>query len=562
MRLSPHHRVAFVVGLLLTLVTRPATAAGLDWDIDSFDVTIVVGSDGALQVTERIVADFTREPHRGIIREIPFAYRRSGVRFELRIRDLRVTDETGDPHRFVERRSRHQIRLRIGDPNRPRRERVEYRIHYRVERGLLGFETHDELYWNATGTRWPVPIERISCVVKLPASAVATTSRVRAISFLGPSGTSRAGPVADIDPDGSIVFDAPGGTQPWSGLTVVVGWPPGHVAAPSAAVRFGWLLRDNAVLATPLIVFGLLLLAWRFWGRDRGPARSVVVAYDPPESLTPVEVGTIIDESVDHADVTASMIDLAVRGYMTIEADAERRLSLTRTERDASDLKPFEREILSGLFEDGPHVQLDALEGRFYTTQAAVRKHVGEELARAGYFPAAPHRMRRRWILVAVGLTSLTVLVAAILLVLDVFGPLATIGAALLTVPQFIIFAPRMPRRTARGRRALERIKGLEEYITRAKLEDLDQAALRSRFERLLPYAMALNLSTIWARKFENIYDEPPRWFVMGRDGPLTPSFLVANLNRSHQTMTQSLVASPRTISSGSSWSSGGFGGG
>ncbi len=52
-------------------------------------------------------------------------------------------------------------------------------------------------------------------------------------------------------------------------------------------------------------------------GRD--PARLAVnPQYEPPEGMTPAEIGTLIDNSPDMRDITASIVDLAVRGYLRI----------------------------------------------------------------------------------------------------------------------------------------------------------------------------------------------------------------------------------------------------
>src|SRR5207249_7559347 len=43
------------------------------------------------------------------------------------------------------------------------------------------------------------------------------------------------------------------------------------------------------------------------------------VEYAPPEGIKPGQVGTLIDETANPLDVTATIVDLAVRGYLRIE---------------------------------------------------------------------------------------------------------------------------------------------------------------------------------------------------------------------------------------------------
>ncbi|MHC4350906.1 MAG: DUF2207 domain-containing protein [Planctomycetota bacterium] len=557
-------RVLAVMAVAVALALCPrAVAGGLNWDIESFDVTLVVQADGTLDVTERIVADFSRERHHGIFREIPYAYRRDGTSFKLRIDVLGVTDEADRPHRYQTSRRGGHLRLRIGDPNTLVNRPVTYIVRYRVKRGLLGFDSHDELYWNATGTRWPVRIKRASCQVVLPETAVENPGAIRAASFMGPYGSRTEGPAARFAPSGHLRFDVPAGLKSWSGLTVVVGFPKGHVATPSVATRAGWFLADNAILLMPVIVFAGLWLLWRFAGRDLGTAGSIAVQYEPPDGLTPVEVGTIVDERLDRHDVTATIIDLAIRGHLTIDAPMNgaaveaTNVRLTRREKPEDGLKRFEREILKGLFGKEVDVVLGALEAKFYKTLSKVRTQVFSELRRSRYFVGNLDRRRGLWFGAGFVCAVFTVFVMFLLFLFDVFAPVSTLAAGVLSAVQFPVFAWFMPRKTAKGRRALEHIKGLEEYLSRAELPTLELAARRAHFEKLLPYAMALNLSGVWARKFDDIYDQPPEWLATDGHAGITAVVVANHLTRSAAVMTRTLSITPR-----SQFSSSGFGGG
>ena len=569
--------LALVVAMMLTCAR--ANGDGLRWQIESFDVAINVQPDGVLDITERIAADFSHEQHHGIVREIPYAYRRSGTEYKLRIDVKGITDDAGNPHQYKVSRSGGQLSIRIGSPDYYAPAHTVYQIHYTVARGLLGLPTHDELYWNATGNGWAVPIMRASCEVQLPDGTFQSADELRTASFVGPYGSTTPGSAATIARNNHIRFVSPMLT-PWTGLTIVVGFPKDHVATPQASTRIWWFLADNSILLAPLAVFAFLCLAWRLFGRDRGTPGSIAVQYEPPDNLTPVEVGTIIDERVDNHDITATIIGLATRGYLKMDVPRSKvtgglmtnNLHFIRTEKDSSDLKPFERDALDALFELGKDVSLSSLKTKFYTTMNDVRSSVYKELNDNGYFAGRLDTVRGVWVGVGIGMVVVTILAAIGLLSHDVFAPLSTIIAAVLTAPQFVIFAWLMPRKTAKGRRALEQIKGLEEYIARAELPTLELAAQQAQFEKLLPYALALNLSDAWAKKFEGLYSRPPEWFQTHGDGDMFNTLLLMNyLNNSSSAMTRSLSAMPRTqmassgkggFFSGSSWSSGGFGGG
>ena len=560
--------------LVVFIGVRGAAAAGLNWEISRFDTEITVHEDGSFDVEERIVADFSRDPHHGILREIPYSYRRNGTSFRLRMGVESITDEQGNAWWHEASREKGRLKLKIGDPIRTFGRNTTYVIRYHVQRGLLRFEGssesegHDELYWNATGNEWPIPIARAACTVRMPDTVPLDT--VRATSYAGAYGSRAEGPAPEFLPEEHAVrFTLDRRLPPQSGLTVVVGWELGHVATPTASTRAGWFIRDNIVILTPVVVLVGLLGLWWFFGRDQGSPGSVVVQYEAPHGLTPVEIGTLIDERVDMRDVTATIIDLATRGFLRIEVRTKssrqkprpEKVWLIRQVRDESKLKPFEKTLLSKLFESKDEVKLSDLQYKFRTTLGEVRGEVYRSLRDEGYVDGHLGIRRGAWMAIGILAACGTVVLGVILARLDVFAPLTTIIAIVLTAPQFPVFAYFMPRKTAAGRRALEEIKGLEEYIRRAEKEDLESNAATARFEGLLGCAMALGLAEEWARRFKGIYDTPPDWYRCPTPQTWSTVWLVHHLARSETSMNTALAAAPRS-SGGGGWSSGGFGGG
>ena len=81
--------------------------------------------------------------------------------------------------------------------------------------------------------------------------------------------------------------------------------------------------------------------------------------YDPPAGLTPAEVGVILDEDAGLKDVSAIIIDLAVRGYLRIREVQKKGLVFTETDyefdrlkdfNNDAELRPFEKHLLTSLF--------------------------------------------------------------------------------------------------------------------------------------------------------------------------------------------------------------------
>ena len=68
-------------------------------------------------------------------------------------------------------------------------------------------------------------------------------------------------------------------------------------------------------------------MLWLWWTRGRDPERgAIAVQYEPPDKLTPGECGTLVDNEAAMRDITATLVDLAVKGYLTIEQKDESHL--------------------------------------------------------------------------------------------------------------------------------------------------------------------------------------------------------------------------------------------
>ena len=71
---------------------------------------------------------------------------------------------------------------------------------YRVQRAINRFESHDELFWNVTGTEWDWPIRTASVRIPLPSGMGA--EHLMHTTFTGPWG-ARTSSATERVADGS-----------------------------------------------------------------------------------------------------------------------------------------------------------------------------------------------------------------------------------------------------------------------------------------------------------------------------------------------------------------------
>jgi uncharacterized membrane protein YgcG len=552
---------------LATLAAQPLLAQRT-LTIERFDASIRVDADGSIQVTEEITARFSGSWN-GIYRSIPFKYRTpQGLNWTLGLHFEGATDDAGRGLRVETSRERHYAKYKIWVPGAQDATRTVV-LRYRATNGLRFFDEHDELYWNVTGDEWDVPIEAATAVVVLPDGV----SGLRAVAFNGVYGSTAQDATVEIGPT-TVRVAMPDRLEYREGLSVVVGWDKGLVAEPTTVDRVGGVLASNWPLVIPIPVFFAIFAIWRRRGKDPR-RRPIAVRYEPPEQLTPAEVGTLIDNSADMRDVTATLIDLAVRGHLRIEERDDPKLfglltgreyvlhRLTQKKEWAA-LAPHERHLLRGVFSDSATVvELSDLKNEFYKELPDIQTGIFQRLLDRGFYRARPDKVRAAWTIGGVVFSAALGIGGSILAARFLMTPVPFLVAAAVTAVILVAFGSVMPARTVSGTRALEETLGFEEFLERVESEHLKRIVLDrpELFDQYLPYAMALGVENKWAKAFEGIYTEPPRWYAGSDASHFSVGQFSNSISQLSTTAASTLASSPRS-SGGSGFGGGGSSGG
>jgi len=600
---------AVLIGALILAWPASAHAQAADELIHDYQVLLDIQPDGELLVTETIDYDFGLTPHHGIFRDIPdrLVYDDRYDRI-FPIHVLSVEGSPGTPSGYKIEHDGGLLRIRIGDPDRTIQGEHVYTITYRVEGALNGFGDHDELYWNAIGTYWNVPIGSASVRVTGPSdfSQIACFTGLER-SSLPCSGSTMQGATATF---GQSDLD------PYEGLTVVVALPKGAVPDPDPILKERWNFA-RAFSATPitltvsgaflvLLMVGVVRFLWTR-GRDRRAIGSPVdvsygtssegeqavplfessvnpVEFAPPEDIRPGQVGTLVDEVANPLDATATIVDLAVRGYLRIEEIPKKWLfgkpdwRLVKLKEADGDLLKYERLLFNGLFEDADEepdddepddgaqpkpglaqVKLSSLRKQFAPRLGKVQEALYEDAVKRKWFSGRPDKVREKWtvfgwLTLAAGV-GLTALVAA-----KTHGGLITLP---LTLAGLLLIggARYMPRRTAKGTGMVRRVFGFRTYIETAEAQEARFQEQENLFSRYLPYAVVFGCTEKWARAFSHLSDQPSQqgWYVGPH--PFTIGSFSSSIDH-FAVSTAGTIASTPGGSGGSGFGGGGSSGG
>ena len=328
-------------------------------------------------------------------------------------------------------------------------------------------------------------------------------------------------------------------------VAIDIGFPPGGIAT-NEVIDYRWTL-GRAFSASPLplaLALGLLALGGvalyglhRRAGADRNPDGQISKAgefvptgagqseFRVVGDVRPGHVGTVADERVDPIDVTATLVDLAIRGHLVIiELPRESEFARTDwklTRVDGRDgLRPFEQQLLDGIAAPGSSVLVSELAGRVQESIGGVQNALYDEMVSNGWFERRPDDTRNRWTQLALAALIISVVVTAVLAAFTIFG---LVGLALIAVSLGLVFvAQEMPARTAKGAALLGGLGALRSDLMSHPTNQMPQGSELREISEVLPYAIVLGGTDRWldAMVATDVDEHPDSYDLSWYHGP------------------------------------------
>lgn len=525
--------------------------------IHSFVSQVDLSVAGTANITETIQYDFGDSPRHGIYRTIPTTYHASAQdNYYLGFKLIEVSDEAGRPQTTRELSGNGKTVIKIGDADRTLTGSHTYVLHYTLAPIVTQGTDYDQLLLNVTGNEWQVPIEAASVVVSTPNNSK-IMNRQCYTGIIG-STTSHC-KTSTIDTD-NTKYSTDQALSAGEGLTVSLSFAKGafstylkpNVAAPLSQKVIGEVVASGLAL--------LFALSWPIyqWRRGRKLKRQQVIIpqYEPPDELSPAEIGTIDAGVPSMKQVSATIIDLAVRGYMRIEqvqpagmlAKANYRFVRLKSE---DGLREYEKTLYGAIFkgESGDSVELNSLDRRTMSSAVnLVKDALSETVEAKGYYRDAK---RPWWWITGMALIA--------------FAFIALSWVASLLIGAYAIAMLTVNRVTDIGAQEWAKVGGFKWFLRVTEQERLKFSDAPSKtpehFNKLLPYAVALGVEQQWAKQFEGMdIAQSSGWYV-GSGGIYTPAVLAGSLASDFSSAVSTGFAAPSSSGSGG-FSGGGFGGG
>ena len=535
--------------------------------IANFDVEIVVHKDGGLSVMEVIEYVFADSTHHGIERYIPYSFKRNGSTYKTPITVDSVTDENGLIYAFESSKSSGFQYLKIGDPDKLVSAGTHtYVINYTVEHVINFFDDHDEVYWNITGSDWKVPIDSAFASVKF-SDSVLTEQDVTTACYTGAYNSTDSNCSIIWDNGSSFLTTAP--LEAEQGMSVVVGFPKGNVREPSLSQKILLALQAYGYLIIPIGLFFFLHFRWLKQGRDPKGRGTIVPQYEPPENMLPSVMGALWDESADTKDISATIVHLAIKGYLKIKNTGKKKYDFIRqgkARQGMGDLTDTEKKIMEAVFSSTTDtVSLDSLKNKFYKDLPGIKSAMYKSLVDNNYYVADPATAKRTYYIGAG-------IIGGALFFTGGFGAASAWAAGILMIVLLLIYGRIMPKKTIHGAEVKEEVQGFKWFLSVTEEERLKfhnaPEKKPEEFMEFLPYAMVLGVEKEWSAQFKDMFIEAPSWYEGQPGTAFSAIYFGSVLSSMNSSMGTTFTSHPSSAGSGGSgfggggFSGGGFGGG
>lgn len=615
----------FAALVLLCASLLPALARE---EIRAFAADVTLQRDGAVEVLETIEVNAEgNQIQRGIYRDIPVTMQgSSGNKIRLDLSVEAVTRDGSDEPFRVERMGDFR-RIWIGNSEVRLKPGVHrYTIRYSMDRMVRPSADGDELYWNATGNYWDFPILASVARVRLPDGAVIGNLA----AYTGIAGSTEQAVTITRESDTTAIFRTQRALGPGEGMSFAVSFPQGVVSYPQGTDALLQTASDLREVWLPVLAVIILLAynftAWLRVGRDP-PKGTIIPLFHPPRDFSPALTHYVHNwgfAASGWTAMTAAIFNLGVKGLVRID-NPGKTLTVSATGKRPESRLPVGEQVLFSYFDQRGAVTFDKENGRDLATKRSEFTGALESENRKIWFnhnfgfavvsfilSAAMilamvvfDVLEPVWLFVAVfagifigvigtvifstlksgGLVQRFFLLVWVGIfafnmgggVLETFSGLAIDNAALAAgslVLISVVFTVLMRAPTIQGRAVMDEIEGFKLYLETAEKNRLNIAneppLTVERFERILPYAIALGVEKPWSEHFQAelqrnaVTDAPqsysPLWYSGGRD--FSSSSLSRAISTASAGMAAAMVAAQPVQASSSGSGGGGFSGG
>lgn len=555
----------FLIALLFlcSIFVVPTFAQDVTFEhISEFNSEIVIKEDASIDIVEEIHYVFT-DSRRGIIWTYPVDYSVQGFKratsftmndiyyYPVDNPNLKESyyEKTGSTNGWVEYRVGQEDVYLLGE--------YVYVIDYTIKDvGVSYFDDHDEIYLNIIGPGWEVPILHSTATITTP---VEDTDRV---CYTGPDGYS-TNDCTIVSTDSGMVISTDTMLDSYSAFTLALAFPVGTIEDHTGDIWLQLLIANLGILIPVPVIF-ILFKKSKKWKNKK---ITVIPHYDAPEGQDPMLTGYVFLKKYDQKHLTALIIWMAIKGYLSVEREGKKNY-LNKEVENVKGEKDYIVKLFDAMFSKKDRVEVSKMPVTFSSKIPTTVALVSSKVRSEGYIDKEKENKKNM-------LTILGSMIAGfsfftIMPLLIVYAAVGTAWGIIGSGIAMVITGTKIDVRGLEGNKLYYQLLGLKMYINTAEKHRIefhnDPEKFRGVFETLLPYAIIFGLEKKWAEEFKDLYkDVPPSWYK-GDYNAFSPYLMtrsISSLSRGVKAANTKAYGSSSGYRS-SGWSSGssGFSGG
>lgn len=330
----------------------------------SFESDIRVGTDRTAHVKERITVNALGiEIKRGIFRTLPLNRNLNNKTEKVNYKIISVK-RNGAEEKYHTEKSNGFMYVYIGDEDVVLPSGVyTYEITYDAGNQIGFFKDYDEFYWNVNGNFWSFPVDEVQATVHLPENAKILQSSC----YTGSYGSKNQNCSSTSSGPNVMTWKA-SNLREREGLTIAAGFQKNIIQAPAPP---GFIEKNGALALCGLALAFLMSYFYRSWDKfGRDPEKPVVYPqFNAPKNMSPASIGYFNKEYFDNNLITASLVNLAVKGFISIEESkpeddltrffGKKKFILKKLREGKESLAKEEKLLMNSLFRNKEIVVLD-----------------------------------------------------------------------------------------------------------------------------------------------------------------------------------------------------------
>ena len=288
--------------------------------IRNYEVTVQINKNGTLTVNEVIDYQFGEEFKHGIYRDIPLRSKRFGFDVHKSFIKMNWIKRDGKDEEYTKNHFYEGIRYRIGSETELvnlYRTESRYELNYDIYNAVFEKDGIYQVYYNAIGQFWNVPIEQASVIIRFPDGQKIKKNEIEKLEvYTGSYGEK--GENYDILENDKEIHISTKELEAKNGLTFMLNLKTDKIS-PTLVDKLKIVYLSNpAIIILPFLLLFLTIysiVTWNLFGRDP-QGKSVIPEFNLPKDISPMFAAYINGERDTVEILNAGIFTLLTKGFI------------------------------------------------------------------------------------------------------------------------------------------------------------------------------------------------------------------------------------------------------